>query len=83
VKIDTLDNPGWIVTIDLYETVWANVTVDRRREERSETDWIQTEISGSRFVGCGGPLNLTEVVAEFFRILEQTSYNSSERASPS
>jgi len=30
VAIDTLDNPGWMVTIDLAETRWRDVEPLRR-----------------------------------------------------
>ena len=70
VKIDTLDNPGWIVTIDLLETSWADLVVERELTERSEHDWVQHEVAGSRFVGCGGPMNLTELLELFFRIVD-------------
>ena len=70
IKIDTLDNPGWIVTIDLFETNWADLTVERQRTDRTEHDWVQYEIAGARFVGCGGPMNLIEIIEIFFRTIE-------------
>ena len=71
VQIETLDNPGWRVTVDLAETEWADLNVERRIVERSETDWHQYEVSQQRFIGCGGPLNLPEVLQSFFDILER------------
>jgi hypothetical protein len=38
--------------------------------ERSETDWLQFEIKDGRFVGCGGPLNLDEVISGFLELME-------------
>jgi Immunity protein 53 len=69
VKIDTLDNPGWVVTIDLFETGWADLNVPLEKVQRSDTDWLQVEVSGSRFVGCGGPLNLEQIIECFFDVL--------------
>ncbi|HET8901644.1 MAG TPA: immunity 53 family protein [Holophagaceae bacterium] len=71
VKIDTLDNPGWIVRVDLTETKWENLVVSRVIDRRSETDWIQFEANDKQFVSCGGPLNLREMVDKFFEIIEQ------------
>jgi hypothetical protein len=69
VKIETLDNPGWLVTIDLTETNWEQLRVARRSTERSENDWVQVEVSSGKFVGCGGPMNLEEVLTLFFELV--------------
>jgi hypothetical protein len=69
VKIETLDNPGWLVTIDLTETKWERLQVARTSTERSENNWVQVEVSNGKFVGCGGPVNLEEVLMLFFDLL--------------
>lgn len=69
VKIETLDNPGWLVTIDLAETDWEDLEVKRQVDERSETDWVQHEVLDRKFVGCGGPGNLEEILVTFFRLV--------------
>ncbi len=71
VKIETLDNPGWLVTIDLAETDWEDLELARQIEERSETDWLQYEGVERKFVGCGGPGNLEEILLAFFRLVGQ------------
>ena len=71
VKIETLDNPGWLVTIDLAETDWENLELARQIDERRETDWVQHEVSDRKFVGCGGPSNLEEILRTFFRVVGQ------------
>lgn len=65
VKIDTLDNPGWLVTIDLTGTEWGHLASPRKTVERSETDWIQSEITDGKFIGVGGAGNLEEVLELF------------------
>lgn len=69
VKIDTLDNPGWMVTVDLAETQWELLEVPQRVIERSEHDWVQAEVRKSQFVGVGGPRNLREILSIFFSII--------------
>lgn len=71
VKIDTLDNPGWILKVDLSETKWENLKVARVIERRSESDWVQYEVEAKQFVSCGGPLNLREMVDKFFTMIER------------
>ena len=69
VKLDTLDNPGWILTIDLAETDLASLSVPRDRCTRSEFDWAQHEVVDGRFVACGGPFNLEELIRRFLALL--------------
>ncbi len=68
VKIDTLDNPGWIVTIDLAETELEGLLVQRQRVERSESNWIQHEVVDDKFIACGGPFNLEELIESFLTL---------------
>ncbi|WP_433925613.1 immunity 53 family protein [Stenotrophomonas nematodicola] len=65
IKIDTLDNPGWMLTIDLADTEFSEVSLPRNRIDRSEVDWIQSEISQQRYIACGGVFNLEEMVVGF------------------
>ncbi len=74
VSIGTLDNPGWIVKIDIMYTHmqdWRFEPVSRRL---SETDWHDyrivpgTTCGGSEFmhfVGMGGPNNLDDILSFF------------------
>jgi hypothetical protein len=73
VRIDTLDNPGWQLTIDLTETAWAQAQYPLQTIKRSATDWLQYAIKDSRFHGCSGPLNLEELIDRFFALLETTT----------
>lgn len=67
LKIDTLDNPGWIVRVDLAETRWADLAIQRTITRRSENDWVQFEVTDQQYVGCGGPRNLREIIEIFFQ----------------
>ena len=69
VKIDTLDNPGWIVKIDLMETKWEDLTLSLTINKRSESDWVQYETVGKQFVACGGPFNLKELIERFLELV--------------
>jgi len=77
VHIETLDNPGWLVTIDLEETSWAKTVVPRARVERSQADWLQWEVTNSKFIGAGGPRNLKEIIEQFFRAVIDPSKGES------
>jgi hypothetical protein len=70
LKIETLDNPGWLVTIDLTDTDWEHLSQPRKTVQRSGTDWVQCEVADGKFIGCGGGLNLGEVLELFLNIVK-------------
>lgn len=65
MTIETTDNPGWYVQIDLDETPLSDVVKPFHRSERSETNWIQFEIMESKFIGSAGIGNLMELLQCF------------------
>lgn len=65
IKIDTLDNPGWSVAIDIKGTTVENRPFQAVKIERTETDWIHCRVDKSRWKGFGGPNNLIEIVSVF------------------
>src|SRR5688500_11087080 len=66
VHIETLDNPGWIVKINLIGTELEGQRFDRIKIERSEQDWILSWVEEDIFKCASGPLNLDESLS-FFR----------------
>jgi Immunity protein 53 len=62
VKIETLDNPGWIIKIDLKDTHKAYEHFDQVKIHRSENDWVICKIENTQCVGKCGPLNLDETI---------------------
>ena len=65
ISIDTLDNPGWSVTINLSDTAHERRSYDRVELHRSEHDWHISWIEKSSFHAACGPLNLGEVLHLF------------------
>ncbi|TAK64981.1 MAG: rhodanese-related sulfurtransferase [Bacteroidetes bacterium] len=65
VTIQTLDNPGWMVTIDLTGTNLEKANIGEINHERSETDWIKCWKENEKFRGVGGALNLEEILTVF------------------
>jgi hypothetical protein len=76
VQIETLDNPGWYVVINLADTPLEGATfqpVDERH--RSEDNWIdcrlveehplRVRVGGPYFAGAGGSHNLSEILHTF------------------
>ncbi|WP_246245931.1 immunity 53 family protein [Paenibacillus lemnae] len=65
IKISTLDNPGWSVSINLEGTSLESETFTPVIIERSETDWVQCNIQEMTFKGYGGIHNLNELLIIF------------------
>ena len=65
VKIDTLDNPGWSVTIELCKTDLKERPFTKIRQVEHETEWIHCEVRNQKFEGRGGPLMLEEILKNF------------------
>ena len=72
VKIETLDNPGWRVEIDLRETPLESRHLERVVIERTDDDWVHCWTENGKFNGAGGARNLSEILLFFgrWRLLE-------------
>lgn len=78
VTIDTLDNPGWSVTIDLKGAesgstsprTLAVVGEPPSGENGNEGGpiWMTCEIKGGKFVGAGDPTQLRAILEQFRRV---------------
>ena len=67
VRIDTIDNPGSCVDIDLKDTSKQDASLERMKIDRSEDDWIHYWVEKKEFHITCGPLNLSEAVEIFVR----------------
>ncbi|MBS0622429.1 MAG: immunity 53 family protein [Verrucomicrobia bacterium] len=65
IKIDTLDNPGWTVEIDLQDTKLDGKTFNKVDRQTSEDDWVQCEVQDGKYIGAGGPRNLADIIDVF------------------
>jgi hypothetical protein len=65
IRIDTLDNPGWRVQIDLAGTTYARRSSYQLALENSPTDWLRCSKEGQHFVGYGDPGKLEAIFLAF------------------
>lgn len=65
IRIDTLDNPGWSLEIDLTDTSLIGREFAEVAVERTERDWMRCRIADKRFEAFGGPGNLPEMLSVF------------------
>jgi len=76
LRIDTMDNPGWSVRIDLAYTGVDPASIAEQVEHRDKNNWIECKsepgcvwTSDSQdfyyFIGYGGLHNLAEIIEYF------------------
>jgi len=76
IRIDTLDNPGWNMEIDLAGTELEGRPFEPvhygmfEEAETSGNDWIFCKVEGDKFSAAGGPLKLDEIINVFLRWAE-------------
>lgn len=75
IKIETLDNPGWIVKIDLTDTSWEAMHIPYTLNEISETEWLGFKFENQKFEGAGSPDRLEEIIGVFFEQMEEWDEN--------
>jgi hypothetical protein len=65
VRIATLDNPGWSLDVDLWDTVLVEKTFPPLAIERTESDWVHCKVESAVFKARGGTANLAEMLQVF------------------
>ena len=65
VSIETLDNPGWFLKVDLQATAMNDLTFSELEVHRSNHDWLIARVVDKRFEVACGPLNLSEAIHHF------------------
>jgi hypothetical protein len=80
IKIESIDNPGWSIKIDLDENIekiefkeipWILI-------EESEDKWIGYKIENNKFKGSGSPKNLNIIIYAFKELIEKGFVNEDE-----
>jgi hypothetical protein len=54
----------------LQNSIYENKQFNEIEIDRTENDWIQCFIKNNKFDGCGGPLNLNEILSYFENFIE-------------
>lgn len=72
VKIDTLDNPGWQVTIDLNLTKWEHLSFEERKIDNGADDWILCRKAGPQFFAAGDTRKLEVILSHFLRFVGES-----------
>lgn len=65
IEVSTLDNPGWMLTVDLEGTNLEEKPFPKIEESASETDWLTCWVGDLQFHGAGDPGKLERMTAIF------------------
>ena len=69
IKIQTLDNPGWDIVIDLRYTDLENLNLNHTLIEASEHDWYFYSIKDKKFNAAGDLSKLNFLLEKFKEIV--------------
>jgi len=65
VKINTLDNPGWAVRINLKDTPLEKVPMEKVLRDNGSDDWLYLEKKDAEFIASGDPDKLAAILSAF------------------
>jgi hypothetical protein len=65
ITIESLDNPGWRITIDLVDTKLERVKFQEVENIKNELEWIVCKVENKIFIGAGGPKELENIIKNF------------------
>ena len=68
IKIETIDNPGWSISIDTIDTNNILDDSDWKYFEESQDDWYGYKITEGKFEGAGDPSKLNKLIAIFIEL---------------
>jgi len=75
ISIDTIDNPGWHLKVNILDTLYENVTFDDITIERTEHDWMFCRKIDGNIDCAGGPRNLNEMLEIIKKWMEENKPN--------
>ncbi len=70
VHIETLDNPGWKVSISIRGTNMQAITMPPFEQDVDENNWVFIKIEDGHFVGHGDPGKLKFMLSMFFDLVD-------------
>jgi hypothetical protein len=73
ISIETLDNPGWCLRVEVTGTPLESKSFEGLNIERSDNDWVHCRIRDRIFEGFGGPKNLGELIEVFRKWASEAS----------
>jgi len=70
ITIETTDNPGWHITIDLINTNLCNEFIEYSLVENNASDWYGIKVENAKFIASGDDSKLELLLLEFQKFVE-------------
>ncbi len=80
ISIETLDNPGWKISVDLTDTLLENVefqSIQIGNPESKTESWMFCRKDKSCFIGMGGCYDLENIISIFLKWSKRNTNTSS------
>jgi hypothetical protein len=71
IKIETLDNPGWSIRIDVKDTFLEKKKFISELIEKDENDWYDYKLENAQFIANGDPTKLSFLLKLFKKYVEE------------
>ncbi len=65
ISIETIDNPGWTIVIDLRATPLERSSFAPINSNVRDSDWIKCEVVDGKFTGAGDPSKFGAILRLF------------------
>ncbi|OKA06355.1 hypothetical protein ATP06_0224865 [Amycolatopsis regifaucium] len=75
IRMETLDNPGWHVVVDVVDTDLEGKKFERRWSEADESRWIWAAADGESYDLTCDPLSLEKGLEWFREFAEGAAYS--------
>ncbi len=72
VTIESMETPGWMVTVDLSGTGLAGAPMKPLRIDHAAGDWIECRVENGQFVGMGDPAKLLTILQVFEKWVDRS-----------
>lgn len=73
VSVETLDNPGWMLHVDLEGTALEGTKVGYSVLRDDQPDWLHFWSDGQKFEAACGPLGLAGAIEQFIQFVTSSS----------
>ncbi len=77
IRIETLDNPGWSIEIDLVDTNVEVSSIEWQLIEISNNNWVGYKIEDGMYFASGDPKKLELLILIFKTIVENGKIENS------
>ena len=76
ITLGTVDNPGWLFTVEITDTPLLGRPFTTISERASDSDWLHCAVTDAIFRGSGGIGNLERILTIFLDWAEMSEPSS-------